>query len=134
MLGGDLAAGLPELRAHAVSMMVDSCVVERRTGRVMDDSTFEYVDAWTRVYSGRCRVQVAATQPVEPDPGGRAWVVTDAVVQLPVDGTDYVDDDRVTVTACAFDPALVGVVLSVTSREVKTHDIMRRLHVSEVRS
>ena len=134
VIGDDIAAALPELRAQAESLMRDSCVVERRTGRVMDDATLEYVDSWSRVYEGRCRVQVAATQPAEEVVGGRAFVVTDAVVQLPVGPVDFADDDRVTVTFTAYDPALVGVVLSVTSREVKTHPVMRRLHVSEVRS
>ena len=134
VIGDDIAAALPELRAQAESLMRDSCVVERRTGRVMDDTSLEYVDSWSRVYEGRCRVQVAATQPAEEVVGGRAFVVTDAVVQLPVGPVDFADDDRVTVTSTAYDPALVGVVLSVTSREVKTHPVMRRLHVSEVRS
>lgn len=139
MIGDDVASFLPELRAHAVSLMRDECVIERRTGRVLDEDTLEYVDEWVRVYppepaaAGRCRVRVAATQPSQETPGGRQFVVTDAVVQLPVDGTDYRDGDRVTVTASEFDPVLVGVKLTVTSREAQSHSTMRRLHVSEVR-
>lgn len=134
MLGDDVDAALPELRAHAESLMVDACRVERRTGRVLDEDSLEYVDAWASVYEGRCRVQVAGTQAQQESPAGRAFTVIDAVVQLPVSSVEFVDDDRVTVTASAHDPALVGVVLSVTSREVKSHATMRRLHVSEVAS
>lgn len=134
MFGDDLADGLAELREHAVSMMRDQCVIERQDGDpVLDDETLQYVPAWVPVYDGRCRVQVSATQPAEAKNGGRVFVVTDAVVQLPVDATDYRDGDRVTITEASYDPALDGVVLSVTSREVKTHATMRRLHVSEVR-
>ena len=132
--GDDIAAGLTELREHAVSNMRDACVIERRTGRVLDEVTLEYTDVWVGVYAGRCRVKVKGTQPAESGPGGRTFVVTDAVVQIPVDSTHYADGDRVTVTVAVFDPTLVGVALSVTSREVKSQATMRRLHVSEVSS
>lgn len=134
MLGDDIAAALPEMRAHAESLMVDACVIERRRERVMDPVTLEYGDAWTPLYSGRCRVQVSAIQPAAEPVAGRSFVVTDAVVQLPASAPDFRDDDRVTITGCVFDPVMVGVRFSVTSREVKTHATMRRLHVSEVRS
>ena len=134
MIGDDIDAALPEMRAHAASLMRDGCRVERLAeGRTFDDATGEYAESWEPVYAGACRVQVAATQPDESDTGGRGWVVTDAVVQLPVSGVDFRDNDRVTITGCLHDPAMVGVVLTVTSREVKTHATMRRLHVSEVR-
>ena len=132
--GDDIAAGLTELREHAVSNMRDACVIERRTGRVLDEATLEYTDAWVEVYAGRCRVKVKDTQPAESEPGGRTFVVNDAVVQVPVDSTHYADGDRVTVTASEFDPALVGVVLSVTSRDPISQATSRRLHVSEVTS
>ena len=132
--GDDIAAGLTVLRVHAVSNMRDACVIERRTGRVLDEATLEYTDTWTQVYAGRCRVKVKDTQPAESEPGGRTFVVTDAVVQIPVDSTHYADGDRVTVTSCEFDPALVGVVLSVTSRDPISQATSRRLHVSEVTS
>ena len=132
MLGEEIAQILPEMRAHAESLMVASCVIERRTGRVLDEVTLEYVDTWTLVYAGRCRVKVVQTQPRDPSPGGRTFIVTDALVQLPVQDVDFADNDRVTVTASTFDPVLVGVVLTVTSRELREHATMRRLHVSEV--
>ena len=132
MLGEEIAQILPEMRAHAESLMVASCVIERRTGRVLDEVTLEYVDTWTLVYAGRCRVKVVQTQPRDEAPGGRTFIVTDALVQLPVQDVNFADDDRVTVTASTFDPVLVGVVLTVTSRELREHATMRRLHVSEV--
>lgn len=121
-------------RAAADALYTDACVVERRTGRVLDDDTLEYVDKWDPLYGGRCRVQIRAIQPAQEATAGRTWVVTDGVVQLPVTDVAYADDDRVRITKCVHDPELVGVVLSVTSREAKSHATMRRLHVSEVSS
>lgn len=133
ILDVDVSSMLPVLRAETEALMRDKCRVERVAGRVLDDATLEYRDVVEVLYAGRCRVQVSATQPAESVEGGRGFVVTDAVLQLPVDGTVYRDGDRAVITEVAHDPALNGVVLSVTSREVKTHDVMRRLHVSEVR-
>lgn len=131
----DIAGVVRRGRAAADAIFTDSCLVERASGaRVMDPDTGVYEHQWVPVYEGPCRIQVAQTQPAEQELGGRAFVVTDALVQLPVGPVAFFDDDRVTVTGTAYDPLLVGVVLSVTSREVKTHATMRRLHVSEVMS
>ena len=67
--GDDIAAGLAELRVHAASNMRDACVVDRRTGRVLNEATLEYTDVWVEVYAGRCRVKVKGTQPAESGPG-----------------------------------------------------------------
>ena len=132
MLGEEIAAILPEMRAHADSLMVASCVIERLSGRVLDEVTLEYVDTWTLIYAGKCRVKVVQSVPRDPAPGGRAFVITDALVQLPVQDVDFTDDDRVTITGSTFDPVLPGVVLTVVSRELREHATMRRLHVAEV--
>ena len=121
-------------RRAASGVFLDKCVIERRVGRVLNETTLEYVDQWAPVYAGACRVKVEGTQPAESEPGGRTFVITDAVVQLPIGPERFVDNDRVTVTVAVFDPDLVGVALSVTSREVKSQATMRRLHVSEVSS
>ena len=121
-------------RQAVAGIFLDKCVIERRVGRVLNETTLEYVDKWAPVYAGACRVKVEGTQPAESEPGGRTFVITDAVVQLPIGPERFVDNDRVTVTVAVFDPDLVGVALSVTSREVKSQATMRRLHVSEVSS
>lgn len=117
-------------RAAALALFTDRCVIERQTGSVMDPVTFEEWPSWSRVYEGPCRVKVAGSAPAEA--AGRAYVITDAVLQLPIGPERFLDDDRVTITTASYDPDLAGVVLTVTSREVKTHATMRRLHVSEV--
>ena len=41
MLGQDIAAALPELRAHAESLMVDTVRVDHQTGTTVDPTTLE---------------------------------------------------------------------------------------------
>lgn len=134
MIGEDIDAALPELREQALSLMIDACVVERLTGRTRDPVTLEDADVWTPLYSGRCRVQIVSTGTPDEmtNAPGRDWIVLEAVVQLPVDATQYRSRDRVTVTASVHDPALAGAVLTVTGQRRKTHAVMRRLNVQEV--
>lgn len=127
----DVAAAVSRGRAAAAGLYTDACVIDRATGaKVMDPVTLVETDVWEPIYGGPCRVKVLSTAPAEA--GGRVYVITDALVQLPVGDVRFVDNDRVTVTQAPFDADLVGVVLTVTSREIKSHATMRRLHVSEV--
>lgn len=134
VLGDAVGAALPALRAHAESLMRDRCRVERVTGTARDEATLEDVDVVEVVYEGPCRVRVGGAQPSTDLVAGREFTVTDAVVKLPVGAERFADDDRVTITECAYDPALVGAVFSVLARETVTTATSRRLHVSEVSS
>ena len=126
----DAVSAVRRGRVAAAALFTDACVIERESGSVMDPVTFEERPSWVPVYAGACRVKVLSSAPVEG--AGRTYVVTDALLQLPVGDVRFLDNDRVTVTAAAYDDDLEGVVLTVTSREVRTHATMRRLHVSEV--
>ena len=132
ILGDEIEAELPVLRAQAESRMRDQCVVERRSGRVMDPEKLEYADVWVPIYSGRCRVRVQETKATESAEAGRSFIISEATLHLPVDGTRYRADDRVTLTSCAYDPALVGAVLTVHTRGIVSDATARRLRVSEV--
>ena len=89
-------------RQAAAGIFLDKCVIERRVGRVLNETTLEYVDQWATVYAGACRVKVEGTQPAESEPGGRTFVITDAVVQLPIGPERFVDNDRVTVSVATI--------------------------------
>ena len=126
MLHDDIAAALPELRAHALSLMVDSCTITRRRldedgepVREMDPVTLELTDVWDEVWAGRCRVQRPGAVMVgrEPVVGGAEYNVETVHVQVPLSVLGVKADDRVTVTAVGAisDPDSVGMVLSAVS-------------------
>lgn len=119
MLGGDLAAALPELRAHAESRMRSTCSIAAPSapGDVWDEATGTYLPATrTPVYVGPCRVRVAAAQPVSPVAGEVEYGVDDRIVSLPIDTSGAVRAGmRVTITAASNDDALVGEVFEVVS-------------------
>lgn len=56
MLGDDLAAILPELRAQAVSRMRTPCLVRRPGGTTADPETGADVSVYDPVWSGFCRI------------------------------------------------------------------------------
>lgn len=123
MIGPDIAAALPELRAQAESLMTDTCTIDRQT-TTWDEVEQESVTTWTTIHADvPCSLL--------PPSGGRG-VVTDELataelrsVRLPY-GTDGIqEDDRVTVAG-------VG-VLWVSHVKVRTHQTTTRLDCRWVR-
>lgn len=145
MIHDDIAAALPELRAHAESLMVDSCTITSRrldeSGepvREMDPVTLELTDVWDEVYAGRCRVQRPGAVMVgrEPVVGGVEYNVETVHVQVPLTVLGVKTNDRVTITAVGAisDPDSVGMALSVRVNQHKTHATKRTLVCEEVTS
>lgn len=145
MIHDAIAAALPELRAHAESLMVDSCTIARRRldengepVREMDPVTLELTDVWDEVYAGRCRVQRPGAVMVgrEPVVGGVEYNVETIHVQVPLTVLGVKADDRVTITAVGAisDPDSLGMVLSVRVNQHKTHATKRTLVCEEVTS
>lgn len=145
MIHDAIAAALPELRAHAESLMVDSCTITRRRldedgepVREMDPVTLELTDVRDEVYAGRCRVQRPGAVMVgrEPVVGGVEYGVETIHVQVPLTVLGVKADDRVTITAVGAisDPDSLGMVLSVRVNQHKTHATKRTLVCEEVTS
>jgi len=135
MLGEDIAAALPELRAHAESLMVDTVRVQRQTGTNVDPDTLAEAPAFTTVYLGKARLQrPGALSPNEQVAGGFEFDVRAVMAQLPLTATGIVAGDRVTVTAigATTDPDLLGLVATVQANLTKTHATKRTLVCQEV--
>ena len=133
MLGYDITATLPELRAQAESLMVDACIVDRPVGEpVLNTTTGQMETTYAPVYTGKCRIQNPGTQAANPNAGEHQFVILGLIVQLPIDATVYMIGDRVRLTVAALDPALVGREAAVSSLMHKTHATARRLVCDEV--
>lgn len=142
MIHDDIARVLPELQAHAESMMVDACRIERlavdengEPVRVMDPETLAYEDSWETVYAGKARVQRASTSSDHAaDAGEFQYGVESVELQLPIAVAGVRRGDRVTVTSSTFDPDLLDVVATVRVNLTKTHPTKRTLICEEVSS
>ena len=92
-LADAIAATLPELRAHAESMMVDTCTVTRAsTGAPVVDNNNGTVTpaAPATIYAGPCRVQLPDAVEKAAEAGGDALSVQAAIISLPVAGSEAV--------------------------------------------
>lgn len=135
MLGDDIAEALPELRAHAESLMVDSCTITRAgTGAgTIDEGTGAVIPpASSTVYSGKCRVQRPGTSTSpRADTGGYEIGVGTLFAQLPTTATGIRRGDVFTVTASPNDPDLMGLDARVEANLAKTHATKRTLICEE---
>lgn len=135
MIGHDIAAALPELRAHAESMMADTCRIRRPNGTTLDPETLEEVPNYLDVHTGPCRVQRSgALSPGESSPGGYEFGVGAVLVQLPISVTGIRRGDVFDLTALGdvSDPALAGLTATVQADLTKSHATKRTLVCEEV--
>lgn len=145
MLGDDIAAALPGMRAHALSLMIDTCTISRQrldaNGEpilVMDPVTLEETPVWDDLWSGKCRIQRPGVVMVgrEPVVGEVEFSVETVHLQLPLEAVGFRKDDRATITATGAisDVDSLGMVLSVRANLHKTHPTKRTLICEEVAS
>jgi hypothetical protein len=124
MIGHDIAAALPELRAEAESLMVETCDIERMT-TVWDEEAQATTTTWVPVHmDASCALDM-------PPATSRALLTDEAVtpehpvVKVPVTLTGIEPDDRVTVAG-------VGVVW-VTHVPLRSNQVQRRLECRRTR-
>ena len=86
MLGHDIAAALPELRAHAESNLTDLCRIERKTGAVtIDTANGMQIPDWVVAHDAvPCRVVSPKMQPQTAEAGEQMLTVLRHVVAVPV--------------------------------------------------
>lgn len=137
MLGDEVAAELPRLRAEAESLMRDTLVVDVPTGGFdIDPDTLEQVPEYgAPIYAGKGRIQRSgAVSPREDVVGGGEFGVGTPIAQLPISATGIPRGARVRVTEIGpdTDPDLLGLVATVQANLAKTHATKRTLVCEEV--
>lgn len=129
-LGQELRETLPELQAHAESMMADTCVIEREpdgdSDWVIGEDGIESPAPWVRVYAGRCKVQ--SYMAYEQDVVIAATTETKQryLIHVPVAAGPFAPGDRVTVTSMG------NRTFRVAGPHRKTWQTAQRLLVDEV--
>lgn len=84
MIGHDITAALPELRAEAESLMVTECRLERLDGHDTDPDTGYRADRWVLVWAGSCKA-VTSREAREITVGGQKVTVKPTTVSIPWD-------------------------------------------------
>lgn len=115
-------------RRQAEALMSSTCTITRVTGRVLSESTGQYTDTTTVVYSGKCELRFDSSVLNEVD--GQARIATEQapLLKLPVDGSAGVKvGDSGTLTAHPLDSGMVGLKFRVAGVHSKTRATARRL-------
>lgn len=133
MLGDDLAAVLPELRAQAASLRSDECTITRPSADgVFDPATGTTTYPQTTIYDGECRLRAPSLADRETFSGEHEFTLQDAVLSLPIEAVGLKTNDTVTVTASELDPDLVDRVYTLIAVHRGSQITARRCVVREV--
>jgi hypothetical protein len=128
-----IQAAVARARQLAETLMVDACTITRQTGETTGAGGV-ITPTTSTLYTGKCRVQFKPMQGNGADVGEAYLLLVRREVQLPMSVTGLLEGDRITITASALDPDLVGKVYVVRDVEAKTHLSARRVTVLEVTS
>lgn len=131
ILGDEIAAALPELRAQAESLHTSTFTVHRRTGaKTQDPVTLEETDEFAVVLADVMgKFQTTEAQSREAQTPGQKVTETSLAWHTSVSTLGVLTDDVVECTASPTDPALVGVRVRVAGTFLKSYATARRFPV-----
>lgn len=125
---------LTTARAAAETIMVDTCTITRDAQGTDDDTLNQATGALTppvpdiiTVYAGRCLVRPAENVPRSVAEGGVAITASLYEASLPYSAPVVSPGDLLAVTACVWDPALVGRAFRVRQALVTGVNIRRKV-------
>lgn len=124
-------------RRAAERLMVDTCTVVRVTAATTDPDTGVIAPpTYSTIYSGACKIQQTAPATGSTVAGQADVLIGQLQLHLPVTTTtgNVAPNDLVTITACAFDPSLVGKTFALRGPAHKSYATARRLPMIEVTS
>lgn len=135
MIGDDIAAALPEMRAMAESLMTDECAITRAGVGV---GTYDPVTNQVTppppilVYSGKCRIQRQQITSDTPTVAADVLVVAQHIVSIPVGSASVELEDRIEITGSASDSANIGRRFTARSPLHKSQATALRIQCEEV--
>lgn len=135
----DVSDILADFRADAVSLMTDTCKVEREgppdPGAVIDPTTGKFPDVpFGLVYSGVCTTNMQGTVIAgrTRESAGDEVVLLRSTLKVPATAARLLVNDRVTFTASTYNPALVGVVFTVMGLLPGSHQTSQKVSIQSV--
>lgn len=120
---------LPFFRTQWATRFTDSCVVKRRTGSTLNQTTGVNEPTYANNYSGPCLVHPLT--PGATDAGQELVATRGYTVFIPYTEDDQLPEDLVDITS-ATDTFLTGKTIVVTNVEGDTYNTVRHLTCEEV--
>lgn len=123
-------------RAYNESLMTSTCTITVINGKVLNRTTGKNVDNVEEVYSGICKIRIAAASAgiSEREPLGQVIAVQESILSLPVaENTGGIPKDAmVLIVTNEDDPELVGRSFRVKKYSIQSTATQRRLIVEDV--
>lgn len=120
-------------RAAAEAGMVDTCIVEAKTGTTTDRQTGDATTTYATVYSGKCQLKKGDALGERTTAGEGQVVILRPTLKLPIEGSEAVArGHRVTMTSCVHDPDTVGRQYTIRDEANQSAVTARRLILEEV--
>lgn len=118
-------------RAFNEALMTSACTITRGDATpVLNETTGHYDVTSTTIYTGPCKIRFVSTVVSEADAQAQLLVEQNAILSLPIVGSETVDvDDLATITSSYMDGALVGKVFRITGIHAQSFATARRLTV-----
>lgn len=132
--GADLLSALPELREMAESRMLDSCIVEYKTGRTtQDENTGAESPVYATRFTSKCRIKDLGFADADTEAGGRREVTGATQIHLPWNVGQVYTDDRIRITAIGSrtPSRYLGRVYYIGSDHDRSQATATRLNVKE---
>lgn len=132
-LGQIIAERLPELQAAAVSMMRDTCRIERDSSDewVITPNGREVPAPSVVVYEGPCKIATYQSYEQNPEVAGMTETLQRYAVHVPVAAGPFEVGDLITIAASAHRPSSTGRTFRVAALHEKTWQTAQRLLVDE---
>lgn len=135
ILGDEITAVLPELRAQANSLMEDTCTITvPGVGEgVYDEATNTTTPpAPVQIYAGPARIQIAQLSSDKPLVAVDQLTVVQHIISIPVGAAVVPKAARITIKASAHDPANVGRVFTVRAVLHKSQATALKMQAEEI--
>lgn len=119
-------------RAAALAIMQDACTITRLASTSTNSETAQVTKTFTTIYSGQCRISINSKNARPQNIAEDNLFIFRVQLQLPMSAVGVLPDDQAVITACLYDPELVGKTFAVRELAHGTHITSRRLMVEEV--
>ena len=97
MIADDILAAIPELRAQAESLMLDTCRIVRVVGTALDEETGVETPVTEVVYEGRSKLQSQDQYEIGREAGAKIHVEQRSLIHVPVGAFRMRHGDVVTI-------------------------------------
>ena len=138
MLGQEIAAALPELRAYAESRMWETATVRRPGTDIPDDSIYDTPEflpepvygPTIQPHEGKCRIKAVTLQPRDEDSAGSTVTVEALEFHVPESAPALLPGDVVFMAADTYTPRLRGLTYRITASHAATDTTAQRVPIT----